>query len=99
MKKVEDQEFYNKSKNLQIRPTMFYHISLEHEIMLHPRYFGPQLMATVRQKLFSDVEGTCSGKYGFVVAVTTIDSIGAGNFPFYSALIKFYVCQTAGSIL
>lgn len=57
---------------------MFYHISLEHDIMLHPRYFGPQLMDTVKQKLFSEVEGTCTGKYGFVIAVTTIDTIGAG---------------------
>ncbi|XP_074111919.1 DNA-directed RNA polymerase II subunit RPB7 [Cotesia typhae] len=57
---------------------MFYHISLEQEILLHPRYFGPQLLDTVKQKLYTEVEGTCTGKYGFVVAVTTIDSIGAG---------------------
>lgn len=38
-------------------------ISLEHEILLHPRYFGPQLMDTVRQMLFTEVEGTCTGKY------------------------------------
>ena len=37
-------------------------IALEHEIMLHPRYFGPQLMETVKQKLFTEVEGTCTGK-------------------------------------
>nr|XP_053653654.1 DNA-directed RNA polymerase II subunit RPB7-like [Cherax quadricarinatus] len=36
-------------------------ISLEHEILLHPRYFGPQLMDTVRQMLFTEVEGTCTG--------------------------------------
>ena len=35
-------------------------------------------MDTVKQKLFSEVEGTCTGKYGFVIAVTTIDTIGAG---------------------
>ncbi|KAG8310906.1 DNA-directed RNA polymerase II subunit RPB7 [Homalodisca vitripennis] len=57
---------------------MFYHISLEHEILLHPRYFGPQLHETVKQKLYTEVEGTCTGKYGFVIAVTTIDNIGAG---------------------
>ncbi|KAG8199932.1 DNA-directed RNA polymerase II subunit RPB7, partial [Stegodyphus mimosarum] len=57
---------------------MFYHISLEHEILLHPRYFGPQLLETVKQKLFTEVEGTCTGKHGFVIAVTTIDNIGAG---------------------
>ncbi|KAG5334408.1 RPB7 polymerase, partial [Acromyrmex charruanus] len=50
----------------------------EHEILLHPRYFGPQLLDTVKQKLYTEVEGTCTGKYGFVVAVTTIDNIGAG---------------------
>ncbi|UYV73525.1 POLR2G [Cordylochernes scorpioides] len=53
-------------------------ISLEHEILLHPRYFGPNLMETVKHKLFTEVEGTCSGKYGFVIAVTSIDNIGAG---------------------
>ena len=42
---------------------MFYHISLDHEIMLHPRYFGPQLMDTVKQKLFTEVEGTCTGQF------------------------------------
>ena len=42
---------------------MFYHISLDHEIMLHPRYFGPQLMDTVKQKLFTEVEGTCTGNF------------------------------------
>ncbi len=57
---------------------MFYHISMEHEISLHPKYFGPQLLETVKQKLFTEVEGTCSGKHGFVIAVTTIDNIGAG---------------------
>uniref|UniRef100_A0A8V0X667 Uncharacterized protein n=1 Tax=Gallus gallus TaxID=9031 RepID=A0A8V0X667_CHICK len=41
---------------------MFYHISLEHEILLHPRYFGPNLLSTVKQKLFTEVEGTCTGK-------------------------------------
>lgn len=57
---------------------MFFHIQLEHEVLLHPRYFGPQLMETVKQKLFSEVEGTCTGKYGFVIAITTIEDIKAG---------------------
>lgn len=42
--------------------TIFLQISLEHEILLHPRYFGPNLLNTVKQKLFTEVEGTCSGK-------------------------------------
>lgn len=59
------------NKHIRIT-TMFYHISLEHEISLHPQYFGPKLLETIKQKLFNEVEGTCTGKYGFVVAVTTI---------------------------
>ena len=47
--------------SLSPREKMFYHISLDHQIMLHPRYFGPQLMDTVKQKLFTEVEGTCTG--------------------------------------
>lgn len=35
-------------------------------------------METVKQKLYTEVEGTCTGKYGFVIAVTTIDMIGSG---------------------
>lgn len=58
---------------------MFYHLSLEHEISLHPKYFGPNLMESVKQKLFKEVEGTCKGKYGSIIAVTTIDNIGHGT--------------------
>lgn len=42
--------------------TLSLQISLEHEILLHPRYFGPNLLNTVKQKLFTEVEGTCTGK-------------------------------------
>jgi DNA-directed RNA polymerase II subunit RPB7 len=57
---------------------MFFHIPLSHEILLHPRYFGPNLLETVKKKLFTEVEGTCTGKHGFIIAVTTIDNIGLG---------------------
>ena len=43
--------------------TLFlFQVSLEHEILLHPRYFGPNLLNIVKQKLFTEVEGTCTGK-------------------------------------
>ncbi|GFG33738.1 hypothetical protein Cfor_05480 [Coptotermes formosanus] len=67
----------NASRNVGLKG-FFRAISLEHEILLHPRYFGPQLLETVKQKLYTEVEGTCTGKYGFVIAVTSIDNIGAG---------------------
>jgi DNA-directed RNA polymerase II subunit RPB7 len=57
---------------------MFYHLPLSHELSLHPRYFGDQLLETVKQKLYCDVEGTCTGKHGFVIAITSIEDIGDG---------------------
>lgn len=41
---------------------LFIQIALEHDVLLHPRYFGPQLLDTVKQKLYREVEGTCTGK-------------------------------------
>ncbi|KFD51600.1 hypothetical protein M513_07479 [Trichuris suis] len=55
---------------------MFYHMSLEHEVVMHPRYFGPNLSKLVKKKLFTEVEGTCSGKCGFIIAVTGVESVG-----------------------
>lgn len=49
---------------------MFYKLLLDHEILLHPKYFGPNIKEVMKKKLYSEVEGSCSGKYGFVVAVT-----------------------------
>ncbi len=63
--------------------------------MLHPQYFGPKLLDTVKQKLFSEVEGTCTGKYGFVIAVTTIDKIGAGTILPGQGFVVYPVNYTA----
>jgi DNA-directed RNA polymerase II subunit RPB7 len=44
---------------------------LNHTILLHPSYFGAQLEDYLRQKLYEDVEGTCSGKHGYVFFLFT----------------------------
>ncbi|KAM7540933.1 hypothetical protein Aperf_G00000037852 [Anoplocephala perfoliata] len=72
---------------------MFYH--LEHEILLHPKYFGPKLIETVKAKLFSDVEGTCTGKYGFIVAVTNIEHIGAGILLPNRGFVQYHIVYRA----
>ncbi|KAH9286326.1 DNA-directed RNA polymerase II subunit RPB7 [Echinococcus granulosus] len=74
---------------------MFYHMQLEHEILLHPKYFGPNLIETVKAKLFSDIEGTCSGKYGFIVAVTNIDHIGAGMLLPGRGFVQYHIVYRA----
>ncbi|ERM93641.1 hypothetical protein AMTR_s00004p00150370 [Amborella trichopoda] len=57
---------------------MFFHINLERNMQLHPRHFGPHLRDKLIAKLMKDVEGTCSGRHGFVVAITGVDNIGKG---------------------
>ncbi|XP_021981732.1 DNA-directed RNA polymerase II subunit RPB7 isoform X2 [Helianthus annuus] len=57
---------------------MFFHIVLERNMQLHPRHFGRDLREKLVSKLMKDVEGTCSGRHGFVVAITGIENVGKG---------------------
>lgn len=58
---------------------MFYEVELTRSLDLHPRYFGPKLREVIQGKLVSEVEGTCSGRYGFIICVTTLLDIGKGR--------------------
>ena len=49
------------------------------ELLLYPRHFGPHVQETLLEKLISSVEGSCSGRYGFVVCVTDIFETGKGK--------------------
>ncbi|KAJ4476648.1 hypothetical protein J3R30DRAFT_315314 [Lentinula aciculospora] len=57
---------------------MFFIKELVHPILLHPSYFGPRMLSFLESKLYSDVEGTCSGKFGYIIAVVSILDIGKG---------------------
>ena len=58
----------------------FVHLQKEltHTILLHPSYFGPRMLNFLESKLYSDVEGTCSGQFGYIIAVVSILDIGKG---------------------
>ncbi|KAJ9109316.1 hypothetical protein QFC21_000645 [Naganishia friedmannii] len=80
---------------------MFFMKKLSHTIHLHPSYFGPKIQEVILQKLYADVEGTTNGRYGYVVAVNSIDNLtdlqagsrvlyGSGDAEFtlqYSAIV------------
>ena len=51
---------------------------LSHTILLHPSYFGPQMAQFLESKLYSDVEGTCSGQFGYIIAVVSVLDVGRG---------------------
>lgn len=51
---------------------------LSHRILLHPSFFGPRMLQFLESKLYADVEGTCSGEFGYIIAVVSILDIGKG---------------------
>ncbi len=51
---------------------------LTHTINLHPQYFGPQIKTFLTSRLYEEVEGTCSGRYGYIIAVVEIVQVGKG---------------------
>ena len=46
--------------------------------MLHPSYFGPRMKEFLTKKLHADVEGTCSGQFGYIITVIDVVNIGDG---------------------
>eukprot|EP00898_Chlorokybus_atmophyticus_P005418 jgi/Chlat1/5878/Chrsp4S06389 len=68
---------------------MFFHLELERTMRLHPRHFGPRMRDVLTQNLVTEVEGTCAGKKGFVVAVTEVTNPGAGELKDSSGYASF----------
>ncbi|KAJ2156592.1 DNA-directed RNA polymerase II subunit [Coemansia sp. RSA 552] len=58
---------------------MFFHKKLSHTITLHPSFLGPRMREFVTKRLYKDVEGTCTGRYGYIVAVVAILEIQIGK--------------------
>ncbi|KAH3743333.1 DNA-directed RNA polymerase II subunit RPB7 [Pelomyxa schiedti] len=58
---------------------MFFHMKLRLLLRLEPRHFGRDMQARITQRLYQEVEGKCVGRYGYIVAVTSIEKIGLGK--------------------
>lgn len=58
---------------------MFFHIPIERELLLHPRLLGPNVNEHLKQKLLHTVEGSCSGRHGYIISVTEIVSQSKGQ--------------------
>jgi hypothetical protein len=54
-------------------------LELKHELSVTPKFFGPRLRETIKQLLYEEVEGTSSGKYGQIIAVTDIIDVCVGK--------------------
>ncbi|KAI8974091.1 RNA polymerase Rpb7 [Pilobolus umbonatus] len=74
---------------------MFFLKELSHTITLHPSYFGPNMHQQLKDKLYADVEGTCSGRYGYIITVVSLSSFGKGKILPGSGLSEFKVSYQA----
>lgn len=58
---------------------MFFLKDLSLNLTLHPSYFGTQMDQYLRDKLLLDVEGTCTGQFGYIVCVLDCMNIDVGR--------------------
>ena len=75
----------------------WYHREMERVVTVDPKDFGPGLRKTLHRKLNSEVEGTCSGKHGYISIVTNIVDAGMGRLQIGSGKATFmvkYKCLT-----
>jgi DNA-directed RNA polymerase II subunit RPB7 len=74
---------------------MFFWQQLEKTVYLEPRYFDAQLNQTLLQKLHKEVEGTCTGRYGFVITVTGLESVSEGVVQDGTGMVGFKIVYKA----
>ena len=54
---------------------MFYELSLEHTIFVHPRDFGQDLDTTVEKEMRKQLEGSLRQPYGLILMVKSVDTM------------------------
>ncbi|WFD03386.1 DNA-directed RNA polymerase II subunit [Malassezia obtusa] len=63
--------------------------NLDHRTELHPSFYGPSMIEFLSRKLKDDVEGTCTGKYGYIIKVVSIMDVGQGRVMPGTGLAEF----------
>lgn len=58
---------------------MFYRLTLRKELEISPRFFGKKLYEEIDRSLRQEVEGSCDGDHGYIVAVTQVEEYGKGK--------------------
>lgn len=78
---------------------MFFLVQLERTVKLHPKHFGPKLDDTLLKTISQELEGTCTGRYGFVVTTMLPDSVSQGivdaasGYAHFTVKFKAIVCK------
>jgi len=85
----------HEQETVRFRRAMFFLKQLKHPIRLHPSYFGPSTLNFIQEKLYSDVEGTCTGEDGYIISVLDISGTGLGTIEPGTGQAEFIVQYSA----
>lgn len=64
-------------------------------VLLEPKYLDNQVRHHLRLQLYRQVEGTCNGRYGYIVAIVSIDSVADGEVQEGTGVVRFLIKYTA----
>ncbi|KAI8869575.1 hypothetical protein GQ42DRAFT_27053 [Ramicandelaber brevisporus] len=70
---------------------MFFLLELHHKVILEPAFCGPRLRDHITAKLYSEVEGKCSGKYGYIITIVNVLNYGTGRILPGRGMVEFDV--------
>ncbi|KAI9204652.1 RNA polymerase Rpb7 [Polychytrium aggregatum] len=68
---------------------------LHHTIQLHPQHFGPHMRQFLTRRLYEEVEGTCTGRYGYIISVIDVHDYGKGVLQASSGYAEFDITYKA----
>ncbi|KAI9226101.1 MAG: DNA-directed RNA polymerase II subunit rpb7 [Piptocephalis tieghemiana] len=70
---------------------MYFIKEMSHTIQLYPTTFGPRVTDLLKTRLRMEIEGSCTGRYGYVVAVLEILDATQGTIIPGAGLAEFDV--------
>lgn len=74
---------------------MFFLRELHQTVILEPSHLGKNVRDSIRLSLYRQVEGTCNGVHGYILAILSIDSVQAGVVQDSGGFITFRVRYSA----
>ena len=70
---------------------MFFLKELTHTILLHPMYFGAGIREELKRRVAQEKEGTCDGRFGFIVVVISVDEVQPGVIQVGTGMAEYVI--------
>ncbi|KAJ3118521.1 hypothetical protein HDU96_000937 [Phlyctochytrium bullatum] len=91
IEKLIEKGYMARSEELDV----YVYKTLTHNITLHPQYFGARMQEFLVKRLYEEVEGTCSGRHGYVISVVEVVNVGRGTLQSTSGYAEFNIIYKA----